>query len=216
MLGLRVGARRCFLRRAPARCQMRFSLRESFSLCVCGSTWIRATSGWRSLATLATRPEKQVRSLADLTREWRQRASRVLGKDANGWARTLTASTAQVPRRVLRADDVPLDVVREVGQTVMETVGEKRSTWTRWNLHAEASRQLMGWRFASIQDREAITGLVVDAAEHASLRLTPPELASSPLQFRRTDGTSRFRPHPSTLFSSEVLLAAEDRLLARR
>ena len=169
----------------------------------------------RARATLATRPEKQVRSLADLTREWRQRASRVLGKDANGWARTLTASTAQVPRRVLRADDVPLDVVREVGQTVMETVGEKRSTWTRWNLHAEASRQLMGWRFASIQDREAITGLVVDAAEHASLRLTPPELASSPLQFRRVDGTSRFRPHASTLFSSEVLLAAEDRLLAR-
>lgn len=146
----------------------------------------------RAQATLATRPEKQVRSLADLTAEWRQRAG-----------------------RVLRADDVPLDVVREVGQTVMETVGEKRSTWTRWNLHAEASRQLMGWRFASIQDREAITGLVVDAAEHASLRLTPPELASSPLQFRRVDGTSRFRPHASTLFSSEVLLAAEDRLLAR-
>ena len=169
----------------------------------------------RAQATLATRPEKQVRSLADLTAEWRQRAGRVLRRDANGWARTFTASTADAPRRVLRADDVPLDVVREVGQTVMETVGEKRSTWTRWNLHAEASRQLMGWRFASIQDREAITGLVVDAAEHASLRLTPPELASSPLQFRRVDGTSRFRPHASTLFSSEVLLAAEDRLLAR-
>ncbi len=168
----------------------------------------------RAQATLATRPEKQVRSLADLTREWRQRASRVLGKDANGWARTLTVTNARAPR-VLRADDMPLDVVREVGQTVMETVGEKRSTWTRWNLHAEASRQLMGWRFVTMQDREAITGLVVDAAEHASLRLTPPELASSPLQFRRVDGTSRFRPHSSTLFSSEVLLAAEDRLLAR-
>ena len=97
----------------------------------------------------------------------------------------------------------------------METVGEKRSTWTRWNLHAEASRQLMGWRFASIEDREAITGLVVDAAERASLRLTPPELATSPLEFRRPDGTTRFRPRHSTLFSSEVLLVAEDRLLAR-
>ena len=65
---------------------------------------------------------------------------------------------------MLRADDVPLDVVREVGLSVMASVGEKRSTWTRWNLHAEASRQLMGWRFASMLDREAITGLVVDAA----------------------------------------------------
>ena len=97
----------------------------------------------------------------------------------------------------------------------METVGEKRSTWTRWNLHAEASRQLMGWRFASIENREAITGLVVDAAECVSLRLTPPELATSPLEFRRPDGTTRFRPRHSTLFSSEALLAAEDRLLAR-
>ena len=167
----------------------------------------------RARATLATRPEKQVRSLADLTAEWRQRAARVLGKDATGWARALTGG--DTPRRVLRADDVPLDVVREVGQTTMGTVGEKRSTWTRWNLHAEASRQLMGWRFASIEDREAITGLVVDAAERASLRLTPPELATSPLEFRRPDGTTRFRPRHSTLFSSEVLLAAEDSLLAR-
>ncbi|WP_392426371.1 MobF family relaxase [Barrientosiimonas humi] len=167
----------------------------------------------RAQATLSTRPEKHVHSLADLTRQWRERAGRVLGEDATGWARVLTSD--QEPVRVLRADDVPLDVVREVGQTVMETVGEKRSTWTRWNLHAEVSRQLMGWRFASIEDREAITGLIVDAAEQASLRLTPPELASSPLQFRRVDGTSRFRPHASTLFSSEALLAAEDRLLGR-
>lgn len=167
----------------------------------------------RAQATLATRPEKQVRSLADLTGEWRQRAARVLGKDATGWARALTSEAGV--RRVLRADDVPLDVVREVGQAVVETVGEKRSTWTRWNLHAEASRQLMGWRFARIEDREAITGLVVDAAERVSLRLTPPELATSPLEFRRPDGTTRFRPRHSTLFSSEVLLAAEDRLLAR-
>ena len=167
----------------------------------------------RAQATLATRPEKQIRSLADLTGEWRQRAGRMLGQDATGWARTLTSGGEL--RRVLRADDVPLDVVGEVGQAVMETVGEKRSTWTRWNLHAEASRQLMGWRFASIEDREAITGLVVDAAERDSLRLTPPELATSPLEFRRPDGTTRFRPRHSTLFSSEALLAAEDRLLAR-
>lgn len=44
----------------------------------------------RAQATLATRPEKQIRSLADLTAEWRQRAGRVLGQDANAWARALT------------------------------------------------------------------------------------------------------------------------------
>ena len=81
----------------------------------------------------------------------------------------------------MRADDVPLDTITDLGQSVVAVVGEKRSTWRCWNLHSEASRQLMGVRFASSEDREAITGLVTDAAEQASLRLTPPELSSSPL-----------------------------------
>ena len=167
----------------------------------------------RAQATLATRPNKDVRSLADLTTEWQQRATHVLGQDATTWARALT-SGEMLPATV-RADDVPLEVIGQIGRAVTGVVGEKRSTWTRWNLHAEASRQLMGLRFASTMDRTAITGMVVDAAEQASLRLTPPELAVSPLQFRRADGSSRFRPDASTVFSSEHLLEAEDRLLKR-
>jgi conjugative relaxase-like TrwC/TraI family protein len=165
----------------------------------------------RAQATLATRPEKDVRSLADLTVEWRRRATQLLGEDATTWASALTSGKA-LPATV-RADDVSLDVIAQIGQVVTSVMGEKRSTWTRWNLHAEASRQLMGLRFASTTDRTAITGMVVDAAEQASLRLTPPELAVSPALFRRSDGSSRFRPSASTVFSSEDLLAAEDRLL---
>lgn len=166
----------------------------------------------RAQATLTTRPEKQVRSLADLTAEWRQRAGRLLGTDATSWARRVAANEAPL---LLRADDIPLDVIGSLGRSVVEVVGEKRSTWRRWNLTAEAARQTMGYRFASTTDREAIVGLVVDAAEAASLRLTPPELVSSPVAFRRPDGTSVFRPKHSTVFSSERLLAAEDRLLDR-
>src|SRR5699024_5596490 len=105
--------------------------------------------------------------------------------------------------------------VTELGQWVVEVVGEKRSTWRRWNLTAEAARQTMGYRFATTQDREAVVGMVVDAAEQASLRLTPPELATSPVLFRRPDGSSAFRPRHATVFSSEQLLTAEDRLLQR-
>ncbi|WP_051196896.1 MobF family relaxase [Jonesia quinghaiensis] len=166
----------------------------------------------RAQATLATRPEKQVRSLAKLPSDWRTRATRLLGQDATRWAQDVAVNP---PAMLLRADDVPLDVIAEIGQAVVEVVGEKRSTWRRWNLHAEASRQLMGWRFASMVDREAVTGLVVDAAENASLRLTPPELASSPVMFQRDDGMSRFRPKHSTVYSSKTLLQAEDRLLQR-
>ncbi len=166
----------------------------------------------RAQATLSTRPEKEVHSLADLTADWRARAGRVLGADATTWARTITANEEPL---LLRSDDMPLDVIASLGAAVVEAVGEKRSTWRRWNLTAEAARQTMGYRFASTEDREAVVGLVTDAAEATSLRLTPPELASSPVMFRRADGTSVFRPKHSAVFSSEELLAAEDRLLER-
>ncbi|SDU77097.1 MobF family relaxase [Jiangella alkaliphila] len=168
----------------------------------------------RAQATLATRPAKEVHSLAELTAGWRTRASGMLRADATGWARSVTAAGG-APPPLLRADDVPLDLIGERGLRVLEVVGEKRSTWRRWNLYAEAARQTMGWRFATTADREAVIGLVVDAAERGSLRLTPPELAPSPAAFQRADGTSVFRPKHSTVFSSHQLLAAEDRLLAR-
>lgn len=167
----------------------------------------------RAQATLSTRPEKQVRSLAELTDQWRTRASSVLGEDATAWA-SRTAHQDLAPQ-LLRAADVPLDAVSQLGESVVSVVGEKRSTWRRWNLYAEASRQTMGLRFASAEDRHAILGMTTDAAERASLRLTPPELAVSPVVFRRDDGTSVFRPKHLTVFSSEDLLAAEDRLLER-
>lgn len=166
----------------------------------------------RAQATLATRPDKQVRPLADLTEEWRTRATAILGRDATRWAMQATDNDRQL---LLRADDIPLDVVRDIGRTVVETVGEKRSTWRRWNLTAEATRQTMGWRFATMNDRESVIAMVTDAAQLASLRLTPPELSLSPVAFRRDDGTSVFRPVNSAIFTSEVQLAAEDRLLER-
>ena len=166
----------------------------------------------RAQATLTTRPEKQVRSLADLTTEWRMRATKKLGRDAGEWARE--AIPAGVVR-VLRADDVPLDEIGAIALSVVKAVGAKRSTWHRWNLTAEAARQTMGYRFATSRDREAVTGMVVDAAERASLRLTPPELASTPARFQRPDGRTAFRPRHSTLYSSSELLEAEARLLER-
>lgn len=163
-------------------------------------------------ATLSTRPNKEVRSLADLTTEWRSRATAVLGQDAPTWALNLTNNNSPL---LLRADDVQQETIEELGTAVVEIVGEKRSTWRRLNLMAEASRQTMHWPFASMQDREAIVRMIADAAEHASLRLTPSDLAASPAVFRRGDGTSVFRPKHSTMFSSELLLAAEDRLVDR-
>ncbi|MCF4119873.1 relaxase domain-containing protein [Antribacter sp. KLBMP9083] len=166
----------------------------------------------RARATLETRPAKHVQSLAHLTERWRARASRVLGRDSTQWASDLVSGP---PARVFRADDVPLDMVTKIGHAVVTVVGEKRSTWRRWNLYAEAARQTMGWRFATTADREAVLGLITDAAENGSLLLTPPDLAATPVEFQRPDGSSIFRPKASALYSSERLLAAEVRLLER-
>lgn len=165
----------------------------------------------RAEATIATRPEKELHSLAELTDGWRQRAEDLLGPGATEWARGITTGSTSA----LSAEDVPLHLVTRIGRDVVEVVGEKRSTWRHWNLWAEASRQTMEWRFTTTQDREAVVGMIVDAATQASLRLTPPELVISPEAFRREDGSSRFRPQYSTVFSSASLLAAEDRLLVR-
>lgn len=166
----------------------------------------------RSRATLSTRPGKEVHSLAELTAEWREQAARVLGEDSTVWA---SVASARRPVPLMRAEDVSLDVIGAIGQSVMTAVSEKRSTWRHWNLAAESARQTMHFRFAAASDREAIGGLIVDAAEQASLQLTPPEFATSPAAFRRDDGTSVFRPKHSIVFTSHELLDAEARLLER-
>ncbi len=166
----------------------------------------------RAQATLATRPQKHVRSLTELTRDWRARATAALGEDATAWARRASASIAP---RVVTAAHVTPDTIAALGVQVMHAVSEKRATWRHWNLTAEAARQTMHYRFATPSDREVAIGLVVEAAKHASLQLTPAEFTTSPAAFRRGDGTSVFRPRHSTVFTSHELLDAEVRLRER-
>ncbi|GAB2473203.1 hypothetical protein GCM10007967_29880 [Xylanimonas ulmi] len=164
----------------------------------------------RAQATLATRPPKELHSLADLTTGWRARAARLLGRDTIAWAHGLTHTAGE---RVWRAGDIPESSVEQVAASVLVDVAARRSTWRHWNLWAEASRQTMGWRFASAEDREAVVGRIVDQAEHASVALTSAEAAPTPTAMRRADGVSFFRPPHATVFSSRETLDAEDRLL---
>lgn len=167
----------------------------------------------RARATLSTRPEKQLHSLADLTAGWRQRATALLGQEATSWAGALTSR----PHRIapIRATDLSPSAIADLGEAVVTAVAEKRTTWRRWNLIAEAARQTMPLRFVSASDRERAVDLVADAAENASLRLTPPEIAESPLQFQRADGSSVFRARRSAVFTANLLLEAESRLIER-
>ena len=166
----------------------------------------------RQQATLATRPDKTVTPLAALMTSWRERASAVLARPAEDWAAGLLHD-GQRRQQLLTADALSEATVAGVAAQVVDVVGERRSTWHRWNLHAETSRQLTGVRFATTTDRERLVRRIVHAAEQQSVRLTPPELATVPAELRRADGTSVLRPRHSEVFTSAELLAAEDRLL---
>jgi conjugative relaxase-like TrwC/TraI family protein len=165
----------------------------------------------RAQATLATRPPKELRSLVDLTAEWRRRASERLGADATAWAASLLGAGAAP----LTVDDVPLAVIEAIAADVVAAVEVRRAVWTHWNLMAEASKQTMDLRFATTSDREAVVAMVVDAAQRQSVSLTPPELAISPARFQREDGASVFRPRYAAKYSSTSIIEAEARLLDR-
>ncbi|MFC7876188.1 MobF family relaxase [Isoptericola sp. NPDC057391] len=170
----------------------------------------RAIVKLRAQATLATRPEKSIHSLADLTAGWRRRAERLMRCDPIEWARDRTVGGTA---RSLTADAVPVDVVEQVAAEVVAKVSQKRSTWQHWNLWAEASRRTMHLRFATAEDREQVVAMITDAATRRSVQLTPAELASTPAAMCRPDGTSTLRPRHCEKFTSHELLEREDRLL---
>jgi conjugative relaxase-like TrwC/TraI family protein len=159
----------------------------------------------RQQATLATRPDKHLHSLAELTAEWRTRAAEWVAGGPEAWARRLC--DREPSRTGDEVDHAALAV------QVRDAVQGKRATWSRWNLHAEAARQLMGVRFATAAERLVATGRVADLAAGESVLLTPPELAPTPVALRRRDGSSMFRFRHAERYTSRVLLDAEARLL---
>ncbi|WP_454115695.1 MobF family relaxase [Microbacterium lacticum] len=170
-----------------------------------------AVARLRQQATLETRPEKELHSLADLTKEWRERATTLLGEDATTWAQHLLALGLSEAR--LRADDVALDQVADIATVVLMEVANRRSVWNRWNIHAETMRQLMGVRFVSTADRTAVLDQIIEHAETESLRLTPEYDRALPAHFIDNDGP-RFQSFDQIAYSSQDILDAEHRLLA--
>lgn len=165
----------------------------------------------RQQATLETRPEKELHSLAALTTDWRARAEVVLGEDAPTWAQHLLDRGATEAR--LRADDLGLEQIEDLASVVLMSVANRRATWGRFNLHAETMRQIMGVRFATTDDRLQVLDQIVAHAEAESLRLTPDYDRALPEHYVESEG-NRFQPVDQIAYSSQDILDAEQRLLA--
>ena len=165
----------------------------------------------RQVATIATRPEKTHRSLAELTSTWRERAAGHVPEDEQlAWVSSL-AGRNDLP--LLHTCDLAEPILDDAAQAVVTTVAEHHSTYGRQNLLAEAHRLLHGVRFASPDDRVAVAEHITDLAvahrscSHRRRCTTPRSVTSAP------DGSSRLRPRDHLVYTTEILLEAEARLL---
>ncbi len=164
----------------------------------------------RQRATLETRPAKEHRSLGALTNGWRGRAERYIGDDQCSWVEGL-ADRNDLP--LLHASDLAEEILADAAGVAVQTVAERRATFSRANILAEVHRRFHGLRFASPEERIAVVERTADLALEESLLVSAPELHHTPERLRRSDGSSRFRTKGHEVFTTATLLEAEVRLL---
>ncbi|GAA2720593.1 MULTISPECIES: MobF family relaxase [Streptomyces] len=161
-------------------------------------------------ATVKTRPPKrQARSLDDLLADWRRRA--IAATD-----RTVVDNLLATARAAAGARPAPAAFdVAAAAEEVLAAVCERRTTFRRRHVLAEARRYLMrtlAGATAPDQAAEQITDKVL--AHRDCLEITPPEINPLHPDLQRADGTSIYRPIGSRTYTTHSLLAAENRLLA--
>jgi len=170
----------------------------------------------RQESTLRTRAAKRVRSLRDLTQNWRQRARPHVGDSflfADRLVEAAAAQKADLPLWSFRHDDVDDDAARDAAEFVLHTLATARSAWGRRNAETAALRAIAGWRFRSPEDRDQAVKRVVKLVVSQAVPLTPKNRLHTPHRFRTADGEDMFQPEARDLFTTREVWDAEDRLL---
>ncbi|MFF7858741.1 MobF family relaxase [Streptomyces sp. NPDC007904] len=157
-----------------------------------------------------TRPAKRTaRSLDELLATWRRRAVAVTDR-ATVDNLLATARAAALHRPAPAGLDLAA-----AAEEVLAAVTERRATFRRRHVLAEARRYLMrtlAGATAPPQAAEEITTYVL--AHGDCLDITPPEINPPHPDLQRADGTCVYRPIGSATYTTHSLLAAENRLLA--
>ena len=164
----------------------------------------------RQTATLATRQAKRVLPFSDYTRLWRARAAAIMHRNMDEWSRQTVTRNAQ-PARVRSAGAISARDVEILAAATLNAVEAKRSTWSSWNVDAEAARQIAatGAHFATASDLIAVRDRVARSALDRSVLLNP-TAATRGLGI----GIVGAEPAAHRVFTSLAVLAAENRLLA--
>lgn len=162
-------------------------------------------------ANLDTRDgKKPARSLAQLRTDWTASLTAAFGR------RAVHTVMNAVPKRPITVPEQPLDI-RTLAARVVAAVAEQRSTWTTWNLRAEAERQVRTThRFPTLQaHHDTVEQLVAEAVgPRHSIAITAPQHNDEPAALTRADGASVFTEHAAQRYTSTLILSAEARLLA--
>ena len=172
----------------------------------------------RQQATLATRPDKQMRPLAEMLAGWQATATAVTGEHP----RTIIAAALDTTRQVARPTTgalakvaaVAVEDVSALAEQVLTGISVRRSTWTGANLLAEAARATRHLRIGTPQERLELLDQVVQAALGACVSLDPPAVFHSPAKFRRLDEASVFDRVEDAVFTTTAVLDTEACLLA--
>jgi conjugative relaxase-like TrwC/TraI family protein len=147
----------------------------------------------RQQATLATRPDKQHRSLAAMTEAWRERARPYIGQDTVAWVATLR-NRSDLP--ALTSADLADEMLRDAAGAALAAVAQKRATFSHANVLAEVHRQLHGVRFATPGERITVAARIVEHALDQALHLTDPGAVPT-----------------ARIYTTREILDAENRLL---
>jgi conjugative relaxase-like TrwC/TraI family protein len=164
----------------------------------------------RQQATLTTRPDKTLHSLAELTRGWRARAQKYVRDEPQSWVGGLCDRNRSPLLTKSSLDPPALD---HLATMALAEVSDKRAKFTRSNILAETLRQLHDTRFQSADDRIAIAEKVTALALNQALVLSPPEIDVVPAELQRADGSSRLHARDSQIYTTHEIFSAETRLL---
>ena len=171
-------------------------------------------------ATLATRPAKsEARSLEDLHTEWVAAAHALSDHGVHvpvdhQLADMLKNASLNYEQSVLQgarqeAYSTPVEAHTDA---VLSRLEEARSTWRRTHINAETTRYVRELGLNETQDRGLISSIRQSVASD-SLPLHIKDTRLTPHEYLRKDGTSQYQRIDAELFTSERVLAAENKIL---
>jgi len=163
-------------------------------------------------ANLDTREgKKAARSLAEMRTDWSQSLTRAHGATAVDQVMATVPGTRQLAEPTAEEHDFAV-----LADCVISAVAEERSTWTTWNVRAQAERLVRELAPASPEQHDAWTTAIVTGAlaPQRSVQVTAPALITEPAELQRSDGTSVFEQHAGLRYTSQAVLDAEQRVVA--